>query len=469
MIYDVFLSHELEYQMNSSEIFKLIQSIAATSKTKEKQSIIESNASDELFKKVVYYALNPQFVYGIIPDMSWMDSNVFKQNSQLDFDEDTFLLLDNLVNRKLTGHAARDAIIFHASGMNDASVELLIRIIRKDLRAGFSESTANKIWKGLIPKNAYMRCSLPSDSKITNEDYKKGVYSQIKYDGMFNNANCVAYTTQCTSRQGTNLPMEKFPDIANDLSHIVGDQLHGELTIEEDGKTLPRQIGNGIITSMIKGDGQLAPNQRVIYTVWDIIPLEYAIPKGEYKIPYEKRMERLESLLGDKENIRVAEYKILYSKEECVAHAKEAIERGLEGTIVKKRDMVWKDGTSKEQIKLKVEFNVDLEIMGIATGKSDTKLENRPAALQCKTRCGELIVSVTIKNEKMREIIETDPDDWIGQVVSVVSNDIMLPTERKSTHSLFLPRLAEDVYRIDKDYSDDLVEVFNQYKNAINL
>lgn len=455
--------------MNSSEIYKLIQDIAATPKTNDKLALLNKNSGCDILKKVVYYALNPQFVYGIIPNSSWSVKGDSIENRQDNFSETTFQLLDDLINRNLTGHAARDAILNHIFTLNDESIDLLIRIIRKDFRAGFSESTSNKIWKGLIPKNAYMRCSLPSDSKITNEDYKKGVYSQIKYDGMFNNANCVAYTTQCTSRQGTNLPMEKFPDIANDLSHIVGDQLHGELTIEEDGKTLPRQIGNGLITSMIKGDGQLAPNQRVIYTVWDIIPLEYAIPKGEYKIPYEKRMERLESLLGDKENIRVAEYKILYSKEECVAHAKEAIERGLEGTIVKKRDMVWKDGTSKEQIKLKVEFNVDLQIMGIAAGKSDTKLENRPAVLQCKSSCGKLLVNVTIKNEKMRDIIEFDPDDWIGQIVSVVSNDIMKPTERKTTHSLFLPRLAEDVYRIDKDHADDLMQVFNQYENSIKL
>lgn len=455
--------------MNSSEVFGVIQQVAATTKSKEKQSIIQSHAGDDLFKKVIYYALNPQFVYGIIPNSSWGVKGDLYESRQDDFSDKTFQILDDLVARNLTGHAARDAIVEHLYSLNDASVELFIRIIRKDFRAGFSESTANKIWKGLIPKYPYMRCSLPVDSKITDEDYAKGVFSEIKYDGMFNNANCIVFTTQCTTRQGTNIPMEKFPEIAADLAHIDGYQTHGEFTIEQDGETLPRQIGNGIITSMIKGDGQLEANQKVVYTVWDIIPIDCAVPKGEYKVPYWKRVELLESLLSDKENVRIAEYKILYSKEECVEHAKEAIKRGLEGTIVKKRDMFWKDGTSKEQIKLKVEFIVDLEITGIAEGKKDTKVEGRPAALQCKTSCGEVLVNVTIKNEKMRDIIEADPDDWIGKVVSVVSNDIMLPTERKATHSLFLPRLAEDVYRIDKDKADDLSQVFKQYENAIKL
>lgn len=455
--------------MNSSEIYKVIQTVASTSKTNDKLAILKENAKCDLFKKVIFYALNPQFVYGIIPNTSWSVKGDSIENRQDNFSETTFQLLDDLINRNLTGHAARDAILNHIFTLNDESIDLLIRIIRKDLRAGFSESTANKVWKGLIPKYPYMRCSLPSDSKITDEDYANGVYSEIKYDGMFNNANCIALTTQCTSRQGTNLPMDKFPDIAKDLSHIDGYQTHGELTIEEDGKTLPRQIGNGLITSMIRGDGQLAPNQRVIYTVWDIIPLEYAIPKGEYKVPYEERVALLESLLGGKEHVRIAEYKILYSKEECIEHAKEAIERGLEGTIIKKRDMIWKDGTSKYQIKLKVEFTIDLEIAGIAAGKSDTKVENRPATLQCKSACGQLLVNVTIKNEKMRDIIEDDPDDWISKIVSITANDIMKPTERKTTHSLFLPRLAEDVYRIDKDTSDDLNQVFHQYQNAIKL
>lgn len=455
--------------MNSSEVYQVIQSIASTSKTKEKQSIIDKYAGDDLFKKVVYYTLNPNYVYGIIPNTSWSVKGDGVENLQNDFSDETFDLLDNLHTRKLTGHAARDAILAHIYTLNDASIDLLIRIIRKDLRAGFSESTANKTWKGLIPKSPYMRCSTPSDSKITDEDYANGVFSQHKLDGMFNNANCIAGDVQCTTRQGTNIPMHKFQDVADDLNHVDGYQIHGEFNIEEDGVILPREISNGQITSMIKGDGELLPNQKIIYTVWDIIPIDCAVPKGEYKVKYKERLKMLEDLIQDCKSVRIVDYKILHSKEECIQHAKDLIANGQEGTVIKHPDMIWKDGTSKYQIKLKVEFEVDLVVYEVGDGKKDTKVEGRPATLRTKTSCDQLFVNVTIKNEKMRDIVESDPDDWIDKIITVRANDIMLPKEKKETHSLFLPRMVEDVYRIDKFTADDLAEVFKQYENAIKL
>lgn len=455
--------------MNSSEIYKVIQTVASTSKTNDKLAILKENAKCDLFKKVIFYALNPQFVYGIIPNTSWSVKGDSIENRQDNFSETTFQLLDDLINRNLTGHAARDAILNHIFTLNDESIDLLIRIIRKDFRSGFSESSANKVWKGLIPKYPYMRCSLPEDSAILDQDYINGVISQVKLDGMFSNANCISESVQCTSRQGTNIPMEKIPQILEDLKHIDGHQLHGEFTIEEDGKTLPRQISNGIITSFVKGDGELSPSQRLIYTVWDAIPLEAATPKGKYEKPYIERLKHLESIIVDCKDVRVVEYRILHSKEECVSHAKEMNKLGLEGTVVKHPNMIWKDGTSKYQIKLKIVFDVDLQIYGIGEGQKDTKVEGRPATIQCRSSCGQVLVNVTVKNEKMRDVIEFDISDWIDKIVTVRANDIMKPTEKKITYSLFLPRLVEDVYRIDKDVADDLLEIGKQYNNAIKL
>lgn len=455
--------------MNSSDIFNIIQSIASTTKGNEKMAILKSHSDSELFKKIVYYTLNPHFVYGVIPDTSWNLKSDQYDNRDDEFSEETFKLLDDLINRNLTGHAARDAIIKHIHELNHESVELLIRIIRKDLRAGVSESTANKVWKGLIPKYPYHRCSLPSESKITDLDFKNGVYSQLKLDGLFNNANCLGGNVQCTTRQGTNIPMEKLSHIVDDLSHIDGYQLHGEFTVVENGVALPRQIGNGIINSICKGDGDVTPSQRIVYTVWDAIPLDSVTPKGTYEVAYSERLGLLERMLGDKDNVEVVEYKILYSKEDCIEHAKEIISRGLEGTVIKHPKMNWRDGKSKYQVKLKVEFVVELVINSIGEGKADTKVAGRPATLQCQSSCGLLQVNVTIKNESMRDIIEHNPDDWIGKVVSVKANDIMKPTDRKETYSLFLPRLAEDVYRIDKDEADDLETIFKQLNDSVKL
>ena len=104
--------------MNSSEIYKVIQSVANTTKNNEKLAIISSHAEDLLFKKIVFYTLNPNFMYGIVPNTSWSVKGDSQQNHQNDFSDETFILLDKLINRDLTGHSARDAILDHIFTLN---------------------------------------------------------------------------------------------------------------------------------------------------------------------------------------------------------------------------------------------------------------------------------------------------------------------------------------------------------------
>jgi|GEM_PF-3348103 len=49
----------------------------------------------------------------------------------------------------------------------------------------------------------------------------------------------------------------------------------------------------------------------------------------------------------------------------------------------------------------------------------------------------------------------------------VVANAIMSPSAVGKPYSLFLPRLAEPGYRIDKTEADSLADVVKQFENAI--
>ncbi|MDW5334816.1 DNA ligase, partial [Acinetobacter baumannii] len=82
------------------------------------------------------------------------------------------------------------------------SGELLIRILRKDLRAGFSDATINKVVPDLIPVFPYQRCSLPSEVKLKAWPWKDGIYLQEKADGMFANGTNLEEKFFLSSRQG---------------------------------------------------------------------------------------------------------------------------------------------------------------------------------------------------------------------------------------------------------------------------
>lgn len=439
--------------LNSNQVFDIIEKIGSIGSTNEKREILKSNIKDELFQKIVELSVNPAKTFGIVPTTEWIN----KSDIETCFTEDTFDLLNKLIDRNLTGHAARDSIILELSKLSNKSAELLVRIIRKDLRAGFSANSVNKVMPGLIPEYPYMRCSTPKKDTFKKWDFSKGVYSQLKSDGLFASGNSLDQF-EFISRAGNYFPMEEFSDICEEALKAKNNQLHGEILVVEDGKILPRTLGNGILNSILQG-AKFKDNQKPLYVVWDIIPVEESKRKNKYKVPYSKRIALLEEMFKDCKYILVTEYEILYSLEECYLHAARLIKEGHEGTVIKNPDAIWEDGTSKNQIKIKVEFDCDLVIKEILPGKVNTKNEGRPGALRCESSDGIVKVNITVKNDKMRNAIEANPQEWIGKIVTVLANDITTSGNDTSVYSLFLPRLVEDIYRIDKTEADDYQKI----------
>lgn len=453
--------------MNSSEICAFIDKIAATSGKIDKQALVsEGLASSDLFKRVCDYAYNPFKTYGIrqIPDF-------VSDGDNLSFDLKTWGMLDNLISRDLTGGLAQISLKQHLERLDPKSAELLVRIIRKDLRAGFSESTINKGCKGLIPDFPYMRCSLPKDAKLEQWPWSEGVISQEKADGMF--ANVDHYENgevAIRSRQGSEFPIDKFDRIVTDVQTrtMPGYQLHGEVLVKRGGKILDREISNGILNSVLSG-GDFDEDEEPFYMIWDQIPLEFIVTKGKYQKSYNYRLTNLIRQLKVTPGtaISLIPTRVVKTMRDAYAHAAELMKNGKEGTVIKHPNAIWKDGTSKEQIKIKLEFEVDLQIINVVPGRAGTKNEGRAGSLTCATEDGELVVDVTVKNEAMRDLVDANPDDWIGKIIAVVANDIMEPSASNTKHSLFLPRMSEAAYRTDKFRPDSLKRVFDQKEAAI--
>jgi DNA ligase-1 len=159
--------------------------------------------------------------------------------------------------------------------------------------------------------------------------------------------------------------------------------------------------------------------------------------------------------------------KIVRSLSDALAHYRELLTSGKEGTVIKHPEAIWRDGTSKEQIKLKLEVDVDLKIVGIVSGSPGTKTEGRAGSFTCVTSCGQLQVNVAVKNERLRDRVDANPSDYIGRIIVVRANSILPPSESNEFHSLFLPRMAEGDYRVDKTEPDSLQRVRDQFESAV--
>lgn len=460
--------------MNSDAIFDVIEAIASTSSKNEKLATLKAHAGDEGLKRVLAYAYDPFKVYGM-RQLPGLPDNPRGDSSGLHFGDATWTLLDRLCDRTLTGQAAQDAVALEMVNLTPSSRELLGRIIRKDIRAGFSESTINKVWKGLIPEFPYMRCSLPKHVKLETWPWADGVISQEKADGMFANVDLHNDgTVAIRSRQGTEFPLHALTDLVEGIRRagLRGCQHHGELLVERDGEILDREISNGILNSVASG-GALGDGERVLYFVWDAIPLSAVVSKGIYALPYRRRLAAIMQALRDAmrpdgvtPSMRLIPTKVVHSLEAAYEHYRTFLARNKEGTIIKRPDMPWQDGTSKGQVKIKVEFPVDLKATEVVPGRVGTKNEGRPGSLRMVTSCGQLVVDVAVKNEAMRDAIEKNPEDHLERIYEVIANDVMEPSESSDRHSLFLPRMKSPGYRTDKREADDLQQVRDQLEAA---
>ena len=449
--------------MNSSEVFTAITQIANTASKNDKLALLKTHIDDQLFKRVCEYAYNPFMTFGLrhLPPKT--------RDGDATFDTATFDTLDRLIARTLTGKDALDVVAFEINRLEPGSADLLQRIIRKNLLAGFSESSLNKVCKGLIPEFPYMRCSLPKDADLEKWPWCEGVFSQEKADGMFANLDFEKNgNVSIRSRQGTEFPMLAFESLVKEVQDelYAGYEYHGEFLVLRDGAILPRAESNGVMNHVIQG-GFFSQNEVPLFVIWDMVPLEFVTAKGRYGEPYKNRFQMLNALLqANNTHLGLIPTRVVYSLAEAKMHAAEFMKAGKEGSVIKRPDAIWRDGTSKEQVKIKLEFEVDLEIVAVVPGNVGTKNEGRAGSLRCKTADGLLWVDVTVKNEKMRDSVDTHPNDWIGGIIGVVANDIEAPSESNDRHSLFLPRMAEDCLR-DKTRADDLEWVIAQKRAAI--
>lgn len=441
-------------------ILYALNHIGSESSTKAKERLLTTYMANDQFATIVDRLLNPYLTYGIT-SFQIVGSN----NPEPAGFDDLIALLERLRTRALTGTEARlSAGQLVARGVPG---ELMLRILNKDPKAGFRDTLVNKVKKGFLPEFPYMRCSLPAKSNMAKWDWSVGIISQLKADGMFTNVSMdEELQVEMSSRNGTMFPQRGFESLIGMIQRRFSrnSQTHGELVVFKDGKPLPRQIGNGMINSVIQG-GNWEEGCYPVFFAWDQIPLDAVQPKGKHKLPYINRLRLLSDQLHGETGgiIQLIETRIVYSLKEAYEHFKEKLLEDLEGTIVKHPDAIWADGTSKDQVKLKLEFTVDLRITGFTEGKG--KFATTFGALECETEDGKLEVNVSGMADDVRFNIHLNRDLFRNSIVAVTANMLLSPSPSNRYYSLFLPRVAE--FRTDKHKADTLAQVQAQYESAI--
>jgi len=415
----------------------------------------EFGLDEPKFVRLLNRTYSPEYVYGI----KKMEQTAVGINTLVDIWGQVETLLDRLTGRVVTGNAARAEVEAMLNSLTKEEATVAINMIKGDLRCGISVATVNKMFPNTIPEYPYMRCSLMKGSNIANFDWKAGVYSQEKADGMFDNIYLYPYLTKITSRNGTLFANTEFKDFIQEFVNVadMGYCYHGEMLVLEDGKVLPRELGNGVLNSVLKG-GSFEANQKPFYLVWDRVPVKDAVAGGKCETPYKDRFAAIKNIKG--KFVDVIPTKIVYSLDEAYKHYVELTSRGIEGTVIKNPNAIWEDKTSKDQIKLKIEAEVDLIVRGFNPGNG--KNAHLFGSIAAESSDGKLRVNVSGISDADRVRINGERDEWIDKkIITVRANSIM---ESNDVAALFLPRLVEE--RLDKTEADDFAKIKQVFEEA---
>lgn len=433
-------------------IYHAIQMITEEPSRNKKEELLAINDT-ELFRKVLKYTYDGSKQYYIkkVPEPTQGLATILDLNGFL-------TLLDDLAARRFTGNAAIKLVSDNLGMMSEDDRKVAGMILERTLRAGFSESTINKVFgKGFIPEYKVMLASSHNEKSVANIKYP--AIAQLKADGMRVNAIVTEGVVTFISRNGK--PVDcGTPEMEAELikmEDLYGEPIviDGELICIKDGKHLDRKKSNGYAQKATKGTVTDEIKQLFHILAWDIIPL-YAQDVGKFDRPYYKRYADLASLCQENKLILPIESKSVNSIQEANALSADYISQGLEGIILKNADGIWENKRSKNQVKFKAVYDGDFRVVGWEYGKKGSQNEHRMGALVVESECGQIRCSVgTGFSDKDRD--ETTEENSLDRIVELQYNEIIREKKRKDTLSLFLPVFVE--FRDDKTIANSLDEL----------
>ena len=398
---------------------------------------------------------NPYVTYGVkqIPNTVGI---VGAENPWEDFVE----LLENLSLRKITGNAARDAIQDLSEQFDSEEWNtFLAPVLRRDLRAGLTENTINKICKKTKFEIPVFSCQLATNSEGRPE--MKGTKRlEPKLDGvrmllMAIPMDSGELTTICFSRNGK---------IFENFTHI-------EDQVRDNWLKLVRKAATSNLSMGFVLDGEVIGNsfqelmrqarrktgvqaEDSVYNVFDILPLE-AFRDGHWNKQLEKRIRILDDMrpiIDTMPNVELLPHIMVdldtaAGKDQLERYAKDNVNAGFEGIMIKEMEAPYICKRSTDWMKWKPTITVDLEVIGVEEGTGRNK--GRLGALVCSGEDDSKFITVNVGSgfsDTDRDNLWRDRNMVIGRTCEILCD--VITQNQDGSYSLRFPRFVR--FRDDK-------------------
>ena len=356
---------------NFVQVIKACQNASGAGKKAAIQAALAM--CDEHARALIWHALNPYLTYGV---RKWDKPTSYARAGQAGVGQ--FLdLLQALSSRTLTGNAASEAVTKTLTLYTEEEAELLELVIEKDLKSGFSEDTANKVWATVpnykpIPTFEVMladKCESPEEFE---ERLTFPAQADWKYDGQ---------RTICIVRAGQ--PVEYRARSGKPMDHLVG-------TYDEDLAAIRKVTGYDFVmdgesfasdfteTINAKKEGNQAAKDALRLRAFFMMPLTDWMDQSTQITMRRNRQILTEVFEFTKpKRIEVSAGREVKDYADMVAYCNEVIDvHKQEGLIIKNWDATYQWDRTIDWCKVKRFYDVDARVVGWYKGRKKSRLEN---------------------------------------------------------------------------------------------
>ena len=395
---------------------------------------------DEFFEGVTM-ALDPLVTFGVkqVPEKAENEVLSAQGLAWPTFKE----LARKLIDRQLTGHNARDAIILCKDLATAEQWNMFYRrILIKDLRCGVSEKTVNKVAKQ-FPQYAVptFTCALAHDSANHEKKMVGKKQIEVKLDGVRVLAVCRGGKVELFSRNGKQF--HNFPHIIEEIEAVLAAKpapydcvLDGEV-MSADFQDLMKQLQ--------RKDGKKATD--AVLHLFDFIPLKDFL-EGGWDKPQTYRSNLVKYWVLENEDllehVTACEWEDVdldtpEGQERFVELNKAAVDGGYEGVMIKDIDAPYECKRTHAWLKAKPFIEVTLEVVDVEEGTG--RNEGRLGAVVCAGQDDGKDIRVNVGSgftDDNRSVFWTGRDALIGQLVEVRADAVT--QNQDGTYSLRFPR-----------------------------
>jgi DNA ligase-1 len=423
---------------------EIIQKLEAdNSRLAKEQVILEAmeEGLDEFFEGV-RMALDPLVTFGVkqVPEKAENEVLSAQGLAWPTFKE----LTRKLIDRQLTGHNARDAIILCK---DLATAEqwngFYRRILIKDLRCGCSEKTVNKVAKK-FPQYAIptFTCSLAHDSANHEKKMVGKKQIEVKLDGVRVITIIRGNKVEMFSRNGKQF--HNFDHIITEIEEVLKDnQAPYDLVL--DGEVMSANFQDLMKQIHRK---ETVQNSDAVLHLFDICPLT-DFQKGKWDKPQSFRsaatkawVEKHSSIL---KHVQALEWEDVdlstpEGEERFVELNKTAVDGGYEGVMIKDIDAPYECKRTHAWLKAKPFIEITLKVVDVeeGTGRNEGRLgaiivEGEDDGYNYHLNCGSGFT------DDQRSSFWADRTNVIGSLVEIRA-DARTKSQDSETYSLRFPR-----------------------------